>query len=176
MEMKGRLNLRPQDSLVLLKLVSAEKSHWRQVDLAQDLGLSQSEIANALVRLRRAGLVNDEKKKALRLATVDFTLYGLKYFYPAELGSLVRGMPTGHSAKPLKGRLIVEDDSEWVWPDPDGKVRGIALLPIYETAPFAAKKDPALYELLALVDSVRAGGARERKLAEEAFRKRLLPG
>lgn len=168
------LSLRPQDTLILLKLISAEGRHWRQTDLANELGLSQAEIANALVRLKRAGLIDGEKKRAFRLATIDFVLYGLKYFYPAEFGSLVRGIPTGHSAKPLKGKLVIADDAEWVWPDPDGKTRGLAIHPIYETVPFAAKADPILYELLALVDSVRAGGARERTLAEEALRKSLL--
>lgn len=168
------LNLRPQDTLLLLKLISAEGRRWRQVDLAGELGLSQAEVANGLVRLKRAGLVDEEKKKAFRLATIEFLLYGLKYFYPAELGPFVRGTATGHSAKPLKGKLIIEEGGEWVWPDATGSVRGIALHPIYPSVPNAAKKDPILYELMALVDSVRAGGARERKLAEEALRKRLV--
>lgn len=168
------LSLRPQDTLILLKLISADGRNWRQIDLAFELGLSQSEVGNALDRLRRAGLVDEGKKTVFRLAAIDFILHGLKYFYPAELGSLVRGMPTGHSASPLKGKLIVEDDAEWVWPDPDGKVRGIALYPIYESVPSAAKKDPVLYEMMALLDSIRAGNSRERKMAEDELRKRIL--
>ena len=37
----------------------------------------------------------------------------------------------------------------------------------------AAKSDPKLYELLALVDTLRVGRARERTMAEEELRKRL---
>lgn len=167
-------SLRPQDALILLKLISAEGRKWRQIDLAFELDLSQAEIGNALERLRRAGLVDESKKAVYRLAAIDFILHGLKYFYPAELGSFVRGVPTGHSASPLKGKLVVEDEAEWVWPDPEGKVRGIALYPLYESVPAAARRDPVLYELMALVDSIRAGSARERKLAEDELRKRLL--
>jgi hypothetical protein len=62
----------------------------------------------------------------------------------------------------------------FVWPFEQGKVRGVSLSPIYETAPFAAEKDPKLHELLSLVDSLRIGGAREKKLAEAELRKRIL--
>jgi hypothetical protein len=37
----------------------------------------------------------------------------------------------------------------------------------------AAKSDSPLYELLALVDALRIGGARERDLAEEEIRLRI---
>jgi hypothetical protein len=60
-----------------------------------------------------------------------------------------------------------------VWPHPEGKKRGIALAPLYETVPEAALRDHALYEKLALVDALRDGRVRERKLAEQEFKKLL---
>lgn len=42
--------------------------------------------------------------------------------------------------------------------------------------PEAALRDPTLYELLALLDAIRDGRARERALAEKALEKRLKPG
>jgi hypothetical protein len=39
--------------------------------------------------------------------------------------------------------------------------------------PHAALRDPALYELLALVDAIRDGRARERNLAERVLVRRL---
>jgi len=166
--------LRPQDVLVLLKLFSHQKIDWRQLDLAQDLGLSQAKIANSLSRLNRSSLIDDTKKKPQPLASLDFILHGVKYFYPAVFGTMSRGTPTGHSARPLKGKLVIEENLEWVWPDSEGEQRGLILHPIYETAPSAAKKDPKLHELLALLDSIRAGGPRERKLAEVELRTRIL--
>jgi hypothetical protein len=39
--------------------------------------------------------------------------------------------------------------------------------------PGAARRDPALYDLLALVDALRFGRARERSLAEKEIAHRL---
>jgi hypothetical protein len=47
------------------------------------------------------------------------------------------------------------------------------LAPLYRSAPEAALRDPQLYELLVLVDAMRAGRARERKLASDELGRRL---
>jgi len=60
-----------------------------------------------------------------------------------------------------------------VWPDPEGTVRGESLEPIYKTAPLAARRDPHLYQTLALIDAIRGGRARERKLAEKKLQELL---
>jgi hypothetical protein len=39
--------------------------------------------------------------------------------------------------------------------------------------PATARKNPVLYELLALVDALRCGGARERKLAMAELTRRI---
>jgi hypothetical protein len=174
MKKSASLGIRPQDILLLLKLIASEGRKLRQLDLAMELGLSQAEIAYALGRLKNAGLVDESKKRVQKLAVIELVSHALKYFYPAEFGSFARGVPTGHSARPMVGKLMVEENLDWVWPSPEGERRGIALVPIYETVPSAAKNDPELYELLALVDSIRAGSVRERKIAEEEFRKRVL--
>jgi hypothetical protein len=44
---------------------------------------------------------------------------------------------------------------------------------LYKLAPAAALRDSVLYEYLALVDALRDGRARERKLAEEMIVERL---
>jgi hypothetical protein len=60
-----------------------------------------------------------------------------------------------------------------VWPDANGEYRGLEFAPLYRSAPQAAKRDPVLYELLALVDAVRGGRARERQIAGDELKKRL---
>ena len=60
-----------------------------------------------------------------------------------------------------------------MWPFPDGHHRGVSLDPLYKTAPAAALRDPFLYELLALIDALREGRARERKLAEKELIARI---
>ena len=77
------------------------------------------------------------------------------------------------TAAPLKHHISPGSDPPPVGPDPEGSVRGIAFEPLYPTVPAAAKRDPQLYELLALVDAIRDGRARERKIAEKELVKRL---
>jgi len=60
-----------------------------------------------------------------------------------------------------------------VWSDPRGKVRGPSLSPSHRGAPDAALADPALYELLALLDALRVGRSRERTLAQRLLSERL---
>lgn len=50
----------------------------------------------------------------------------------------------------------------------------MALEPLHPNVPDVAMQDQDLYDLLALVDAVRTGRARERKLAREELRSRLL--
>ena len=54
-----------------------------------------------------------------------------------------------------------------------GKARGYAFSPLYKTVPEAAALDARLYELLALVDAVRDGQAREAALAVRELQRRL---
>ena len=58
-------------------------------------------------------------------------------------------------------------------PFAEGSVRGIALVPLYPSAPAAALRNPALYENLALFDALRMGNARERNFAEKLLKERL---
>ena len=53
------------------------------------------------------------------------------------------------------------------------RVRGATLEPLHKAAPKAARKDPALHELLALIDALRDGRVRERQLAEKELSARL---
>jgi hypothetical protein len=165
--------LKPQDVLVLLKMAASKDRSWRLIDLAQELGLSLSEVSMALERSKRARLLDSSKKKINLPALLEFVLHGLKYVYPAEPGALCRGVPTAHSAPPLSKEIVSNDNDQYVWPSGDGKVRGQAIEPLYASVPQAATRDPALHELLALVDALRVGRARERQLASEELKRRL---
>ncbi len=159
------------DVVVLLKLlITASGKTYAQ--LSQELGISASEIHAAVRRSEEAGLIGSDARIPLRKPLEEYLLHGVRYAFPAKLGSVARGMPTAYAAPPLSSR-ISSDDLPPVWPDPEGTVRGLALEPLYRTVPKAAKSDPKLYELLALVDAIRVGRARDRKLAEEELKKRL---
>jgi hypothetical protein len=103
----------------------------------------------------------------------EFLVHGLKYSFPAEHGEVTRGIPTSYAAEPLKSEIAVSNDLPPVWPWHDGNTRGVGLEPLYKNVPRAALRDPALYQLLALVDAIRDGRARERNLAERDLVDRL---
>ncbi len=170
--MRSQQGLRPQDVLVLLKLAVSKGKEGRQVDLGKELGLSQFEVSMALERARRSGFIDPAKKRINRSALEEFVIHGLKYVYPAEPGAMCRGIATSHSAPPLS-KQIVSNEDQYVWPHGDGDLRGQAIAPIYDSVPYAAKRDPALYELLALIDALRVGRAREKQIAIEELKRRL---
>lgn len=171
--MRNFNGIKPQDIAILLKLVSLGDKKWRHVDLVAALGLSQAEISFALNRCRTVGFLDSTKKKVMKAALLEFLIHGLKYVFPARPGPISRGLPTAHSAAPLAGKIIATDEEMYVWPYEHGRARGQAIEPLYEKAPQAAEKNKALYELLALVDAIRAGRAREQALAVRELETRL---
>ena len=82
-------------------------------------------------------------------------------------------MPTAYASAPMDSYFPTYNELPPVWPDPEGDVRGESFSPLYKSAPRAAKKDPKLYQLLALVDAIRGGRARERDIAIKELEKRL---
>lgn len=167
------MNLKPQDILVLLKLTQTRWVGAPYGRLAEELGMSPSEVHAAVQRAVSAGLVNVHLRSVIRDAAAEFLVHGVKYVFPAKRGELTRGLPTGVGAPPLVSLFSPSREPVPVWPDPEGDVRGYALEPLYKSVPKAAKRDPDLYALLALVDAIRSGRARERALAEKELLTRL---
>lgn len=159
--------LKAQDVLVLLKICSyGFKPSYESI--ARDVGISQSEAHSAVKRLKKAKLLHGVEmgERPNITTTEEFLIHGLKYLFPAEHSSFVRGMPTSYAAEPLNKLIKQGDDPIPVWPHPEGEARGIGLIPLYKSVPEAASRDPLLYKRLALIDAIRDGRARERKLAE----------
>lgn len=139
--------LKPQDVLILLKLVTFSREPWTYQRLAVDLSISQSEAHAGVKRAVAARLMSDGTTAAGRPvlpALAEFLIHGVRYAYPPTRGALTRGMPTGYAFEPL-----------------------------YPSVPAAAARDAKLYELLALVDAIRDGRVRERNLAAKEIEKRL---
>ena len=144
--------------------------------LGEALGMSASEVHAAVRRLGEARLLDPETKEIRRSALRNFLVHGVPYAFPVALQEITRGMPTAWAA-PAMGALK-KDQSQLppVWPDPEGKVQGQAVAPLYRSVPNAARKNPDLYALLAYVDALRIGRARERKFAEEQLTERVGHG
>jgi len=164
--------MRPQDIVVLLKLMLAQGASWTQTSLSRDLLLSQSEISESIKRSSYARLVIDKGRTVQRQALLEFIKYGLPYTFPQQPGMVQRGFPTAHSAPPLSVEIL--SDEKYVWPSAKGTARGHSILPLYPSVTQFIQSDPQMYELLALVDAVRVGRARERNLAMDILKEKLL--
>jgi len=140
-----------------------------------DLSISSSEIHAALKRLVLSRLVSSDAtgNRPMLEPVQEFLVHGLRYAFPAKRGEVTRGVPTSYAAPPLSKRIQPGSELPPVWPFAEGHQRGVTLEPLYKTVPAAALSDPLLYELLALIDALREGRARERKLAESELIHRL---
>ena len=165
--------LLPQDVVVLAKLVSYHGTRPPIAQLAVDLSLSPSQVHLALKRLERSRLTDSDTGRPLLRAVEEFLVHGVKYAFPAQRGEATRGIPTAYAAPPLNGQIAESSDLPPVWPDPEGDVRGVGFEALYTAVPKAVRKDPVLYELLALIDALRDGRTRERQIAERELSGRL---
>jgi hypothetical protein len=167
------MTLKPQDIVILLKLVSLGDRPWSYNVLAVELAMSPSEVHSGVKRAAAARLLDPQRNVPILRALQEFLVHGVKYAFPPDRGPLTRGLPTAYAAPPLNSLIVLPDEPPPVWPDPEGKIRGYAFSPLYPSVPKAAALDPALYELLALVDAIRDGRARERELAIKELTARL---
>jgi len=169
------MQLKPQDVLFLLKLVSIGNIPWSFNKLALDLQMSPSEVhaASKRVLVARLAIRKEDRVHPNIRNLEEFLVHGLKYVFVAERGQMVRGVPTAHAAAPMNSVIIADNEPPPVWPDAEGGVRGMAFSPLYKSAPAAAKVDPQLYELLVLVDAIRGGRAREINFAVKELKRRL---
>jgi hypothetical protein len=167
--------LRPLDIVVMLKLSLEDSERPPYLRLANELHLYPSEVYASVKRARASHLVQGPElgDRLNRSSLLEFLLHGIRYAFPAEIGSPTRGIPTSYAAPPLRNSIADAGDLPPVWPYADGKVRGYSFAPLHKNVPQAALEDARLYELLALVDALRNGRARERELAGRKLTRRL---
>lgn len=168
-------SMRPVDMVVAAKLVSVAITGATYQGLSESLGISASEAHSAAKRLIAARLFRDKSRHVpypYRQALLEFWVHGLKYVYPAQLGAPTRGMVTSFGAQPLADHFPTTSEGPPVWPSAEGTFRGPALSPLHPSA-MTASGDERVYELLTLIDALRAGRAREQQLARELLKDRL---
>ena len=177
--MRRQINKQPylkaQDLYLLLALLARKGEDLSYTELADFVGMSISEVHGALKRAEQSRLLAfvEKQPRIIVPAFKEFLFHGARYVFPALRGGMVGGIPTAYAAPPLAELIAPSADPLPVWPHADGSARGIALIPLYPSAPAAALKSTALYEVLALFDALRMGNARERSLAEKLFEARL---
>jgi hypothetical protein len=173
------IELKPQDIVLVLKLVAANSAAWSFAQLGKELSMSTSHAFESVLRAEAANLLSISKAppspprargllfKPQRSNLQEFLIHGVKYAFPVERGGPTRGIPTAEAAPPLNQYFPESFPLPPVWPcsDEDKRsTRGLEFSPLYKNVVMASR-DPRLYELLVLVDAIREGRAREREIA-----------
>lgn len=145
--------------------------------LAEETGISKSQVSLALQRCFEIGLVVQDRKLGVPRANIkalyELIVFSVRYVFPAKMEAVTRGIATSFAAPVLDGKLMSAGELIPVWPDARGNTKGQSVEPLFKSATYAVRRDPELYALLALIDSIRLGQARERNLAAELLAKRL---
>ncbi len=166
--------MRPQDVIILLKLVIDGEEGSKIKDLSLKLFISPSEISESLNRSAISGLLLPDSRTVNKEPFLKFLEHGLQYVFPAQLGPVMQGSFTAHSESSLY--LSFSSEEKLVWADELGKERGQTILPLYPTVVKAVKRDRLLYKFLALCDIIRIGDPSDKNKAvwhlREAFQTR----
>jgi hypothetical protein len=170
--MRKHQGMRPHDIVILLKIIVLGTKSWLNKDLAHSLYISGSEIGESLARSEMAGLIDFNKKRVNRLGLFEFLEHGLHYVFPQQPGAMVAGIPTAHGHPFIKQYIVA--DLLYVWPDFKGEARGLSIEPFYPNQVKAILEDSELYKVLALLDVIRVGRVREKKIAINELRKMIL--
>lgn len=151
--------MRPQDIVILLKIVGKGSRPWFNKELAEELHISTGEITYSLNRSRLARLINEDKRKVHVQSLLEFIQFGLPYVFPIEPGGPSLGLPTAHS-HPLMQKMF-KSEQIYVWPEATGNYSGISVPTLYPGQVMAAKKEENLYAMLAIIDVLQIGRTRE---------------
>ena len=156
--------LKPQDVVLVLSIVKhAEKRTY--AERAKYLHMSASEVHAGITRLVTARLLDPERKQVRKGPLLEFIIHGVPYAYATAPGEFTRGIPTAWAAPILINEFSADKQNLPIWSHPEGKIQGLAIEPLYRNVPALSLKDNEIYPLLALVDALRIGRVREKKIA-----------
>jgi hypothetical protein len=171
-----QLALHPGDVVVAMQLAIAPEPVLAA--LAAGAGRSIGECHNALRRLRASGLVASERRTVEREPFLRFVDAGLRVAFPPTIGGETVGIATAFIPGPAPGWAPADpplglSTAEFVWPASGGATRGQALAPLHSRVISLTASNHELCNLLALLDLIRVGGAREHRDALEFLRAEL---
>ncbi|HYH54576.1 MAG TPA: hypothetical protein VD761_10650 [Solirubrobacterales bacterium] len=146
----------------------AHDAEWSYRSLADRLHVPHPVVQRGLARAQEADLYLAERREVHVPHFEEFAIHALRFIAPVQLGGLVPGVPAAWAAEPMVGAIrSAGEDPPPVWPFARGRVRGQAFEPLHPAASEAVEGWPELGEILALLDSLRAGDPRVRKVAAD---------
>jgi len=165
--------VKDSDVYVLSGLL-AHDGAWSYRSLAERLRVPHPVVQRAVERAKGADLYSVDRREVHLPHFEEFALHALRFVAPVQLGALVPGVPAAWAAEPMVEAIrSAVDEPPPVWPYARGQMRGQAIEPLHAAAPEAIETWPELGEILALLDSLRAGDARVRKVAGDLLSRML---
>jgi hypothetical protein len=159
--------VRSGDIYVLSGLL-VEDPGWTYRSLADRLHVPHPVVQRALSRAQHAGLYSAERRKVHAANFEEFAVHALRFVVPTQLGPLVPGVLAAWAVEPMASAIRSSgEEAPPVWPVAQGSVRGQGLEPLQPAAPAAVQDWSELSQILALLDSLRAGDLRVRRVAED---------
>lgn len=163
--------------LYVLSGLLAHDGAWSYRSLAKRLRVPHPVVQRALERAKSADLYSVDRRKVHLPHFEEFAQHALRFVAPARLGALTPGVPAAWAAEPMAAAIRSSgEEPPPVWPYARGQVRGQAIEPLHPAAPEAVEGWPQLGEILALLDSLRAGDSRVRQVAEDLLMSLLREG
>ncbi len=158
--------IQPADIYILAGVIANESEKWTLRELAGKLFVDHTLVHRALRRAEASDLYSSSKKMVHRPNFEELLVHGGRFLAPARPGALVPGVPAAWAAEPMRS-LIHEASSDppLVWPSPESRIRGQSLRPLHPACVEAVATFPSLGELMSVIDSLRAGDLRVRRVA-----------
>ena len=82
--------LKPQDVVIMVKLIAWHESEWSYPSLAHELFMSASEVHAGVKRAVAARLMDMHRKIPIKRNLLEFLIHGVKYAYPPDRGGISR--------------------------------------------------------------------------------------
>ncbi|HEX6153347.1 MAG TPA: hypothetical protein VFZ19_07480 [Solirubrobacterales bacterium] len=154
--------------IYVLSGLLAHDEEWSYRSLAERLRVPHPVVQRALSRAQEPDLYSADRREVHVPHFEEFAVHALRFVAPAQLGALVPGVPAAWAAEPMASAIRSSgEEPPPVWPYARGQVRGQAIEPLHPAAPEAVEGWPELGEILALLDSLRVGDPRVRRVAGE---------
>ena len=166
-------SLQSQD-IVLAIYLSTNDEPWTFQSVGKTLGISQSQVHLAWRRLVDSKLADSKFRRPIKRNLLEFLCHGAKYSFPVKRNENASGMVTGYT-HPILNKLIKgTTDVKYVWNNTQARSKGVCIDPIHKSAPSLAKENERAYEILATLDAIRLGNAREQEVAMKLMKELLL--
>ena len=173
--------LKAQDLVLSLYLrCHRQQDQWTYASLAEQAGMTASQCFASVKRCRASMLLSQSKRAPWSVSWLslrELLAHALRFMFPAEFKASARGWPTVHSAAFVKQHFLqdVSEERQVVWPDKQGPVKGDVLLPLHKSVCKIISKpdEQSFYNVMATVDLLRVGQARERDFAMNYLEEQL---